>query len=75
MHLLALMPAVADYKQRSALPIEELKQEIAVIEHAAAITRGQRQNPQEEILTEGVVKEDKQRLGVAVWRVRAERSP
>jgi cyclohexadienyl dehydratase len=139
---LAVMPAVADYKQRSSVPVEDLKQESAVIAHAADVGRGQGRNPEavqelfrvqidlakqvqrfvlaaperippwaqgldlaselrpilvdlgdqmlallpqfmapsmtqsavvqlteEEILTEGVTREDKQRLGEAVWRV------
>ncbi len=145
---LAFMPAVEDYKQRQAAPIEDLKQEAAVIEHAAAVAREQGRGPEagqalfrgqielakqvqrfvlnspermpkwahgldlttelrpiladlgdqilallpqiagssttqaalehlaeEEILTEGVGKEEKRWLGAAVWRVSAERLP
>lgn len=145
---LALMPAVAAYKQQRSLPIEDLAQEAVVIEHAAVWARenGQDQetlrelfrvqielakqvqqfvlrNPErmpkwaenlhlnselrpllsevssqilnvfthtaslpipqdemiqlaeEEILTEGVTLEGKQRLGRAVWRIVTRRTP
>jgi cyclohexadienyl dehydratase len=38
---LAFMPAVADYKQRYGAPIEDPKQEAAVLEHVAAVAREQ----------------------------------
>lgn len=36
---LALMPAVADYKQRHSLPVEDLRQEGVVIAHATSLAR------------------------------------
>ncbi|MBI3246655.1 MAG: transporter substrate-binding domain-containing protein [Deltaproteobacteria bacterium] len=36
---LALMPAIADYKQRYNLPVEDLRQEGLVIAHAASLAR------------------------------------
>lgn len=43
---LALMPAVAEYKLRAALPIEDLTQEAAVIAQAATLARTQGKNPE-----------------------------
>lgn len=41
---LALMPAVADYKYRYALPIEDLQQEAAVIQRATILAREKGKN-------------------------------
>ncbi len=43
---LELMPAVAEYKRRSALPIEDLKQEAAVVAHVGTIAKEQGKNPE-----------------------------
>lgn len=43
---LALMPAIADYKHRYALPIEDLKQEAVIIEQAAAVARARHGDPE-----------------------------
>jgi cyclohexadienyl dehydratase len=144
---LVLMPAVADYKQRYSLPVEDLTQEAAVVERAATLARENKLDPEtlrelfrvqielakqvqqwalrdpehiprwakglhltseirpllsrisnqiikilahtsssvpqdkviqlaeEEIVTEGVTSEGKQRLGRAVWRIITKRAP
>lgn len=41
---LALMPAVADYKQRHNLPVEDLRQEGVVIAHATSLARAKGAN-------------------------------
>jgi ABC-type amino acid transport substrate-binding protein/chorismate mutase len=43
---LALMPAIADYKHRYSLPIEDGKQEASVLEHVAEAARLRRKNPE-----------------------------
>lgn len=43
---LSLMPAIADYKHRYSLPIEDKQQEVAIIERAVATARERHKNPE-----------------------------